>query len=150
LDPEAEGFDDCASEENFAPNPLCLAALSPNDPYWTCRADRFWNEAACFEQQDCSAAPPDLGVCAPGESCVQTTAPGVERFCGRSECAPGESLHRRYLCDGVAHCADGSDELNCAPGLGRFECSDGSQVMVQQLCDGAPDCPDGSDEGRCL
>ena len=72
-------------------------------------------------------------------------------------------VSRSSVCDGRAHCNDGSDELGCptiaavAPKtnalkcrFGSTPCADGKQcVLHTHMCDGEPDCEDGSDEESC-
>ncbi|KAK0134856.1 SCO-spondin [Merluccius polli] len=72
-------------------------------------------------------------------------------------------VSKSLVCDGRAHCHDGSDEVGCpavAPAapqtsslscrLGSRPCGDGQQcVLYSHVCDGEPDCGDGSDEQDC-
>lgn len=55
-----------------------------------------------------------------------------------------------WRCDGIAECADHSDEMNCpiCSEL-QFQCDKGQCVDSQLRCNGEPDCADGSDELDC-
>jgi hypothetical protein len=86
-------------------------------------------------------------------------------------CLPGEfrckdrrkCIERSLVCDGRAHCHDGSDEIGCptiaAPTsqtaplkcrMGSRLCKDGREcVLHSHVCDGEVDCKDGSDEQDC-
>lgn len=64
-------------------------------------------------------------------------------------------------CDGIRHCADGSDEdcriktnatfipnLDCAKKPGLFACDD-TCFPLMKICDGTRDCLEGEDENDC-
>ncbi|KAI6188974.1 Low density lipoprotein-receptor domain containing protein [Aphelenchoides besseyi] len=82
--------------------------------------------------------PPNVTSCVEyGFSCTKT---------------PGIIISFNQLCDGEAHCPDGSDELECEECLTAFSCppKPGSHrrhcLRGAALCDGRPDCHDQSDE----
>ncbi|KAI4457351.1 modular serine protease [Holotrichia oblita] len=66
-------------------------------------------------------------------------------------CDSGVCLDLKYVCDGVTHCRDGSDEtsrqcadVRCPSYL--FRCAYGACITRDKLCDGISDCADNSDE----
>lgn len=72
----------------------------------------------------------------------------ADSHCERGEfsCSSGRCIFIQFVCDGVNHCDDRSDETlcqNCTSGI--FPC--GPLCLDRhQLCDGTADCDDGRDE----
>ncbi|MFH4979099.1 hypothetical protein AB6A40_005808 [Gnathostoma spinigerum] len=73
-----------------------------------------------------------------------------EILCGGSD---PRCISIRYLCDGIVHCADQSDETDCQRRVcmpGQFQChSDKRCIPEKAICDGVAQCADGSDEKHC-
>ncbi|KAH0549345.1 hypothetical protein KQX54_008464 [Cotesia glomerata] len=71
------------------------------------------------------------------------------------ECAALYCIPKEQRCDGVNHCSNGRDELNCdthTPSYclsGQFRCNDGHCIDGSLHCDGRSDCSDRSDERNC-
>ncbi|KAI4889841.1 hypothetical protein NFI96_010472 [Prochilodus magdalenae] len=81
-------------------------------------------------------------------SCGEPPTCSSEQF----TCATGEidCIPMAWRCDGIAECADHSDEMNCPVCSElQFQCDKGQCVDVQLRCNGEPDCADGSDEQDC-
>merc|ERR1711965_234379 len=68
----------------------------------------------------------------------------------RSFSASGNCVLNHFKCDGVAECADNSDERNCTCKEDSFQCkSDGACIRQDFQCDDEADCEDESDEQNC-
>lgn len=100
----------------------------------------------CFAESNCTQlraffceSDPDSATARCTESCADMHA---------FTCGDGDTLPEDWRCDGVADCADGSDELGCAEPPG-FTCGDGETLPSDWRCDGESDCADGSDEMGC-
>ncbi|KAG7329468.1 hypothetical protein KOW79_007642 [Hemibagrus wyckioides] len=67
-------------------------------------------------------------------------------------CATGEidCIPMTWRCDGIAECADHSDEMNCPVcSEQQFQCHGGQCLDAKLRCNGEQDCTDGSDELDC-
>lgn len=67
-------------------------------------------------------------------------------------CNSGECIAQEHVCDSIVHCADRSDELNCALfecAKGFIKCNSGNCIHKENWCNYRRDCPDGSDETHC-
>jgi low density lipoprotein-related protein 2 len=77
--------------------------------------------------------------------------------CGSNDfiCANSQCINSTYRCDGLPHCRDGSDELNCTYTVPctQFQCENKRCVPNSWVCDGVIDCSndgqDRSDERNC-
>ncbi|KAB7503342.1 Low-density lipoprotein receptor-related protein 2 [Armadillidium nasatum] len=88
-----------------------------------------------------------------------------EKFCECDEdkvkCSGEETcIFRKWICDNIEDCADGSDEKGCSPLVKHdpveefctsgFKCTDGTCISNDKVCDGHNDCDTGIDEsGDC-
>ncbi|RZB39248.1 Trypsin, Ldl recept a, and/or Sushi domain containing protein, partial [Asbolus verrucosus] len=66
-------------------------------------------------------------------------------------CHYGACISKNLKCDGVAHCADASDENQCGRKSGscdenEYKCASGECISLKQICDSKKDCKDNSDE----
>ncbi|ESO96718.1 hypothetical protein LOTGIDRAFT_68388, partial [Lottia gigantea] len=65
----------------------------------------------------------------------------------------GLCVEKKYLCNGIFNCRDGSDEVNCSEtrtcSEEEFTCNNGRCVPMAFKCDGHNDCQDFSDEFNC-
>ena len=61
-------------------------------------------------------------------------------------CRNGHCVNATNVCDGINHCSDTSDELDCCP-KDQFQCTSTKECIAnEKTCDGTKDCQDGSDE----
>lgn len=83
------------------------------------------------------------------QSCQTSVIVSTDQF----QCAHGKRcIERNQVCDGVSHCQDRSDELECSKKMEGcdHQCDEKSRCIPESfLCDGESDCQDGSDETNC-
>lgn len=69
-------------------------------------------------------------------------------------CLNGSFIVASEICDGIANCADSSDERRelCSPIIcqaDQFKCYYGACISRREFCNKHADCIDGSDEFNC-
>ena len=160
---------DCSQEELWValdsmPRLACLARLAAQDPTVSSGIQRFAVEArktaACWAEQCAVSGLSNGSNCKPPAE--QIPSPDACQFARPQVCLADSLLDgsafddkRAYrstqMCDGIAQCADGTDELNCPPAADGFHCSnvDSRLVPWTALCDGKRDCANGYDEIDC-
>jgi hypothetical protein len=165
---QCDGIPDCLEAEDEADCLVleCTAYLDPPipadhhagcEPFSAALADcGLLGEGPVF----CSPAmTPCLADCYASQSCAELTDTGCTGMptqvlmdcaaaCPQTYSCDGVSgLAPDFVCDGVPHCDDGSDEPADCP---TFACGSGEVVPLQWLCDGTfIDCEDESDEADC-
>ncbi|XP_059482956.1 sortilin-related receptor-like isoform X2 [Neocloeon triangulifer] len=115
----------------------------------------------CISDSQCLSSDPNSrclnGICDcksnNGSAVPHCSALNTGCYPGTFQCrATGQCISWFFVCDGRAHCADGSDEDGCngpqCPPL-SFKCKSGGCVSRASLCDGVNDCKGGEDEMGC-
>ena len=104
--------------------------------------ERFYAPDACY--QDCLGS----GSCDELAGVLCGTSIALPLRCDERcalRCDDGSLIGVEALCNGVAQCADGTDEEGCE----RVECGDGTGLPQSARCDGWAQCSDGADEAGC-
>jgi len=87
----------------------------------------------------------------------RTCSPILMPRCNSSQftCANGNCISKRFVCDGIQHCSDQSDEsvnfcslYTCQPS--EFRCNNGRCIPYPERCDRVNSCGDNSDETGCV
>jgi hypothetical protein len=161
-----DGFSDCPNNDDEPEDCLfiqCVDPPVPEHPYESCEPFIAAFDACGLVGegiQYCSPQiTPCLADCYEQASCEEIT----EAHCGTGvtveldaclascrqtfSCDGLPGLAGEDVCDGIAHCTDGTDEPEDCD---SFECADGGIVPIQYWCDGVfADCMDASDEEGC-
>ncbi|XP_053677992.1 putative vitellogenin receptor [Anopheles nili] len=140
---------DCAdgSDETGCDYFLCKA------PFWyRCKHESTCISASsrCDKQKDCFGGDDE-------ENCDNYEAPHKAPSCSKSEftCTDKACIPADFVCDGIEHCLDGSDEtigcLDIESKCKGFLCRNKHCLTTSSwVCDGTDDCGDKSDEEHCL
>jgi hypothetical protein len=117
-------------------------------PYW-------WK---CDEADDCGDNSDEIGCpsnTTPTPKSI-TIVPPFATTCGPNQymCDTGGCILSSWVCDGMADCKGGEDEVHCENAVNctrdQFKCRiDGSCVPLSSVCNQHMDCPDGTDEVSC-
>ncbi|KAK3085607.1 hypothetical protein FSP39_006043 [Pinctada imbricata] len=117
--------------------------LSDQLPCGLGELDCFQKNQRCDDNWDCRQQGGDelsCGICHQMYSCGKRS----------SQC-----YDMRHRCNGVGHCTNMADELNCSPTQcgshnGTFLCDNKKCIYETWKCDKTDDCGDSSDEQRCI
>jgi hypothetical protein len=106
-------------------------------------------KSATYTCKDGSLAGPECarssaGVCA----WSVRTCPEENTTPPQFQCKDGSKVTQAQVCNATKDCIDGSDEVNCSPGV--FYCADKTtKIDASLVCNAKKECPDGSDESNC-
>ncbi len=124
-------LDECDLVTDGELSPYLLSGVYlPDQCYTDCLAG-----ATCDQLEDALFCRTDLSLLI---ACDQRCA---------FECDDGALLAIEQQCDGVAQCADESDEAGCPTNEGSVSCGDGTRA---RRCNGSWECSDGRDERDCF
>ncbi|KAI9589328.1 putative vitellogenin receptor [Glossina fuscipes] len=145
------------STRALSPNMLVLGRQAPSVVDHPCQ---HWNDGCSHV---CVTFTKSKGSCLCPAGMVFLNANNrtcIESVNCEFRCTSGECLMETQICDGRAHCPDGSDETLCNEKkknhtkilctMEEFRCHTGEQcIEAKKRCDHIKHCYDGSDEEHC-